>query len=420
MNNKILIGSVALLGLLFLSAHLIFKYKFKEFKVAVENYENEQLEYFKSEKVKVINQLSRDGLLELFDEYFDESLLFIEKDTIFTFILFSEKVKYKIGQIDYFECLQKKCVLEKQNIGVRNQIKSKEVALENKFGPTYRKWHPKLKEEKLEVKTLSLEGCSYCYPESYEISFDKNAWAEFEKFMEFYDNEVKSAQIQSKKAESDFSNNVSSTKKALKSGVINYFETRLTNNKSQILSIQNRSKTFNSPAIGAVPFNLTITSFDKQAFDRIVEDAFEEQWRYNSLSTGSMPYSSCYGSTNSCGGWSCSKIKVITGGNGDVLVSIKNTNGRVVRHGYIKGGHSYTFNVPDGNYQVFFYSGNGWNPNKQMISSSCNSLRGGFVSNESVTKDNYINLYSQIMTYELILQQQGNFSTKPSSKSEAF
>ncbi len=48
---------------------------------------------------------------------------------------------------------------------------------------------------------------------------------------------------------------------------------------------------------------------------------------------------------------------------------------------------------------VFFYSGTGWNPNKQMPSSSCNSLRGGFVSNESVTKDNYINLYNQIMIW---------------------
>jgi hypothetical protein len=55
-----------------------------------------------------------------------------------------------------------------------------------------------------------------------------------------------------------------------------------------------------------------------------------------------------------------------------------------------------------------------------MPSSSCSYLKGGFVSNEDVTKDNYINLYSQIMTYELILQQQGNFSTKPSSKNEAF
>lgn len=133
-----------------------------------------------------------------------------------------------------------------------------------------------------------------------------------------------------------------------------------------------------------------------------------------------MPYSSCYGSSNYCSDWSCSKIKVITGGSGDVLVTIKNSYGKVVRHAYIKGGNSFTFNVPDGSYQVFFYSGTGWNPNKQMPSSSCSYLKGGFVSNESVTKDNYINLYSQIMTYELILQQQGNFSTKPSSKNEAF
>jgi hypothetical protein len=47
-------------------------------------------------------------------------------------------------------------------------------------------------------------------------------------------------------------------------------------------------------------------------------------------------------------------------------------------------------------------------------------LHGGFVSGEDVTKDDYISLYSQQMTYELILQQNGNLSTKPSSKDEAF
>ena len=55
-----------------------------------------------------------------------------------------------------------------------------------------------------------------------------------------------------------------------------------------------------------------------------------------------------------------------------------------------------------------------------MKSTSCGNLHGGFVSGEDVTKDDYISLYSQQMTYELILQQNGNLSTKPSSKDEAF
>ena len=420
MKNKILIGIVAFLALLLVSVRFMFKNKFEEFKVSVQQYENEQLANFQQEKEKKIAQLSNESLAQLFNQYFEESKSIIEKDTTFSFLYLSESVKYKMGRLDYFDCLHQKCIVEKQNETAQKQITLKEKELEKKFGSTFTSWYPKLKDEKLLQKTSRIGNCSDFYSDLYEISFDKDAWSEFEKFMNSYDNEIEKAQIQSKQAETLFSNNVSSTKSSLKSGVINYFDTRLSNNKSEILSTETESKSFNSPTLGIISYNITKKSFNKQAFQNVADDAFEEQWKYNSLSTGSMPYASCYGSSNYCSDWSCSKIKVLTGGSGDVLVSIKNSNGKVVRHAYIKGGNSFTFNVPDGSYQVFFYSGTGWNPNKQMPSSSCSYLKGGFVSNEDVTKDNYINLYSQIMTYELILQQQGNFSTKKNKKNEAF
>lgn len=420
MKNKILIGIVVLLALLLLSVRLIFKNKFDEFKVSVQNYEKEQLAYFKQEKEKKIAQFSNEGLAELFNKYFEESKSLIEKDTAFSFLYLTKKVKYKMGRLDYFDCLHQKCIIEKQNEAAQKQITLKEKELEKKFGSTFTYWYPKLKDEKLLQKTNRIGNCSDFYSDLYEISYDKDAWIEFEEFLKIYDSEIKAAETLSKLAETQFVNNVSSTKRSLKNGFINYFDTRLSSNKSQILSTVTESKTFNSPKLGIITYNITKISFNKEAFKSVADDAFEEQWKYNSLSTGSMPYSSCYGSSNYCSDWSCSKIKVITGGSGDVLVSIKNSYGKVVRHAYIKGGDSFAFNVPDGSYQVFFYSGTGWNPNKQMPSSSCSYLKGGFVANESVTKDNYIHLYSQIITYELILQQHGNFSTIPSSKNEAF
>lgn len=420
MRNKILLGIAVLLVMLVLSVRYIFKNQFAEFEVSIRKFESEQLVDFQQEKEKMVARISNEGLEQFFDQYFDKSKSFIEKDTTFSFLYLSESIKYKKGQLDYFDCLHQKCILEKQNEISKKQITLKEIELENKFGSTFTSWYPKLKDEKLLQKESRIGNCSVFYSDLFEISYNKDAWIEFEKFMTSYDSEIKSAEIQSKQAETQFSNNVSSTKNSLKSGVINYFDTRLSNDKSQILSTGTESKSFNSPTLGIISYNITKTSFNKQAFQNVADDAFEEQWKYNSLSTGSMPYASCYGSSNYCSDWSCSKIKVLTGGSGDVLVSIKNSNGKVVRHAYIKGGNSFTFNVPDGSYQVFFYSGTGWNPNKQMPSSSCSYLKGGFVSNEDVTKDNYINLYSQIMTYELILQQQGNFSTKPSSKNEAF
>ena len=141
--------------------------------------------------------------------------------------------------------------------------------------------------------------------------------------------------------------------------------------------------------------------------------------KYNSLYTGSMPYSSCFGSNNYCNDYGCSKISVRTGGS-DVLATVKNGNGDVVRHAYIKSGNSFTFSVPDGQYQVFLYTGSGWNPDKVMRSSSCSHLTGGFVSREDFSKAELLYLNSQSLTYELILQENGNFSTDPSSESEAF
>ena len=196
------------------------------------------------------------------------------------------------------------------------------------------------------------------------------------------------------------------------------FAGKLSDRKSQILTTETETKQFNSPTLGLITYSVSKTSFDKQAFQNVADDAFEEQWKSNSLSTGAMPYSYCYGASNYCD-YGCSKISVRTGG-ADVLVTIKNISGEVVRHAYINGGYTFSFNVPDGQYQVFFYSGTGWNPNKYMKSTSCGNLHGGFVSGEDVTKDDYISLYSQQMTYELILQQNGNLSTKPSSKDEAF
>jgi len=70
--------------------------------------------------------------------------------------------------------------------------------------------------------------------------------------------------------------------------------------------------------------------------------------------------------------------------------------------------------------RCFFYSGKGWNPHKFIKKTTCGKLNGGFVSGENVTKDDRIYISNQILTYELILQENGNLQTKPSSTQEAF
>ncbi len=144
------------------------------------------------------------------------------------------------------------------------------------------------------------------------------------------------------------------------------------------------------------------------------EESENSKYANNSLATGATPYAKYYGGNKKCNEYGCSKIKVTTS-NSDVLVTIKK-NGRVVRHAYINAGDSYTFSFPNGTYQAFFYYGSGWNPKKSMKGGEIN---GGFVNNESFGKDDPQTLSNNILEYSLVLQHNGNFSTRPSDSDEA-
>ncbi len=144
------------------------------------------------------------------------------------------------------------------------------------------------------------------------------------------------------------------------------------------------------------------------------EQEIYDKYISNSLRTGATPYSKHYGRNSSCNDYGCSKIRVKTS-NSDVVVTIKK-NYKVVRHAFIQAGDSYTFSFPNGTYQAFFYYGKGWNPKKEMKGGK---MKGGFITNEDFGKDDPQSLYNNVLTYELILQQNGNFSTKPSNPEEA-
>lgn len=137
----------------------------------------------------------------------------------------------------------------------------------------------------------------------------------------------------------------------------------------------------------------------------------DEQYLSNSLNTGATPYKNkrLKGQT--------SKVKVTTssGTDCDIVVIIKH-NDEIVRNAYIKAGDSYTLAIPNGTFQVFFYGGRGWNPNKEMP----NGYTGGFVADESFSKDDPIRINNQILEYELRLQRNGNFTTRPSNRGEIF
>lgn len=149
------------------------------------------------------------------------------------------------------------------------------------------------------------------------------------------------------------------------------------------------------------------------------KESEEEKYINQSLKTGAMPYVHCLGKNNKCHHFGCSSIKIQAPINSDVLVTIKK-NGHVFRHAYIQANDHYTFEVPDGVYQTFFYYGKGWNPNKKMKKTNQGCiLKGGFTANEHVSKSDYKQLKNNALTYELILQPNGNFRPTPSNIEEA-
>lgn len=156
----------------------------------------------------------------------------------------------------------------------------------------------------------------------------------------------------------------------------------------------------------------------EQEAERARQQQILEDYGNHSIGHGAVPWRNCFGGNASCEAYGCSKIEVNASYDSDVMVVIKQ-GGRVKKHAYIQAGRSYTFEMPNGYYQPFFYSGRGWYPEKDMDSKLCATLKGGFIYSENWGKDDPQYLNNTILTYTLREMTDGNFSTRPSDESEA-
>lgn len=141
----------------------------------------------------------------------------------------------------------------------------------------------------------------------------------------------------------------------------------------------------------------------------------------NSLSNGAQPYARWYGNNLYLDDYTPhSEIVVKAPHNSDVIAIVRynNMNGSVAGHRYIRAGHTSTIYLKNGySYQTFFYYGRGWYPDKQMNG----KIQGGFIKGEAFSKDGSPSfLENNILTYELTLQENGNFQTSASSEGEMF
>lgn len=125
-----------------------------------------------------------------------------------------------------------------------------------------------------------------------------------------------------------------------------------------------------------------------------------DQYINNSLTTGSKPYSSYFGRAKTGDNY----IDIKTTEGADYIVIVKrHSNGKYINHVYIRGGEKARMYVPDGTFDTYFYSGKGWNPEKVV-----GNLTGGFVSGESMQKDDPQRIVSAYLEYTLYPVVNGN------------
>lgn len=420
MNTKLLLSLIISIAIVTGVSYLIFQNKLESAQRELKQHTSNSEVSFISDKEKYykifLNQHPTKS--ELFLEFFQLEKAKITKDTLIAFLFFNKKVQFEEFDKDYYSCLIEKCnaviSLEKFNTEFKKALKP----LYGEFSTNIDEWVDKIGLEKFQTTEDQIPICDNYFENSDIVSVNRSAITELKSFLSEYVKALDKYKRESNEAIADYNKSINEATYQLNRTGNDLLDDFIT--KNNILSEKIVTYSYTGDILGTIPYDILYKAFDKKYLTSKVQQLTNEQYKNNSLYNGAMPYSYCFGSENSCSSYySCSQISVKTPSSSDVLVTIKK-NGRVFRHAYIKAGRSFTFNVPNGTYQPFFYYGTGWNPNKFMKQAYCGDLKGGFISNEIFGKDSPQYLSNNILTYELILQVNGNFSTKPSNKEEAF
>lgn len=418
MNRIFIIFGISI-AIVFGSTYLIFCNQTEAARISIDEQNTSNRKLFINLKNSFLDEFSKKhpNQIDLFGDYFKPDKAQFQKDTLISFFVYSSKIPIIKYDNSYYSCLVFKCESEIEKIKINAEVKKELESIKRDFGEEVENWYQKIGEDKfLNVLNVN-ENCTSFFEKTEKFVINNTAFKEFREFLSKAKKDKYSYQKQSEDSTTRLNSLVKKAKKSLTDSGREMLERQM--GISNFLSERNIDLAFNGDILGKISYSLSIKEFEENKFNLILEDVYLEQYKENSLKNGAKPYSYCFGSSNSCGRHGCSQISVKTPYNSDVLVTIKK-NDKVYRHAYVRAGSSYVFNFSNGTYQAFFYYGKGWNPNKFMKNTSCGKLKGGFISNEHFGKDYPQNLYNQILSYELILQPNGNFSTKPSNKEEAF
>jgi hypothetical protein len=415
MDNKKLWSTVGVAGVVIVLISLL-SYRYNGFKKDIKLHEQQLDLRFDQEYSRIISTLKDQNAkaFERFADGFNKSVAIEKADTSYYML----SVDYEYPSLDYLNCLRSDVeagLRSERNESLNEQKKADFVGRFGKNGSEV------LSEmEKEGVFTEEYTECSKYFGNRQYTVYSEVIWDDVEEILS-EDTRLKvKAIIDNDRVDEQFLEDLESAYNQVRWSYRSDFEEKVKSSIDDILVEEEIETKTTTPTVGSWVTTTQKIRYDQDQLSSLLDQVLTDQWRSNSLSTGTKPYANCFGTSNSCSGYSCSQFKVTAGGK-DVVASIKNRNGRVVRHAYINSRSTYTFDVPNGSYRIFFYSGSGWNPNKPMNSSTCSRLEGGFVSGESITKGpQTVDLYNQIMSYELYEQIDGNFQTRSSSESEAF
>ena len=448
-NKKIIIRSiVAIFFLVFGITYLIFQNKVEKVKAGIPIIEKKESQRNEQRKNYWQNKYNTDYPTKDFTYLNLDSR--ITRDTLVSFFIYKKYLPINTFKECFFECVYYDRINEEKygeffTIGFSKEKKPNDISkyfylkLEKDITRKYKITKDEFKKLIVlaikseyswsneafikENKTAKDIKCLSCYND-YRANYIINDLAvdEFKEFAKKYMKEKKAIDASNRIVEREYNSKYNNLTSGMSYSLKNKVKSRV-NSKSLVTSIKEYYNFNFFNGIGNVDYSFDKKRYNTSSLDDIVNDVYKEYYSDNSLYTGATPYSYCYGGNPYCsppsGYVECSAITVDAPFNSDVIVLIKKRNS-VYSHAYIKAGSSYVFNLKDGTYQAFFYYGKGWNPNKFIKTAYCGKVKGGFVSNELVSKDDLLTLNHQRMTYTLRITTGGNLSTKSSNKNEAF
>lgn len=421
MSKRAFFIILSLLAAGFILIYVLFNNGFKNFQNELKSIEQYNFEEFQNKKDKILSKIktSNRGSISFFNTNFNQgnSVAIREKDTSYSLLYLQKKTTFNTYDHDYLNALEFASINQAKNDSIKMVLDQLKTAYEKKFPNDFNNWYEKLKNTHLTSEIAINHVYAHYFPDLKRIAINKEKWADLDGLFSKYKADKNSADAREVKYQSNVKKQMAKAKSKIRSSMRALFDKKVDERRHKLYSNGSISENYSGAALGKVEYFFKTKEFDQAVLNDIVEEVLMEQWKNNSLRTGAMPYANCYGSSNYCGPY-CSQITVKNSGS-DAVVLVK-TKGKVIRHAYIKGRSSFTFNVPDGAYSVYFMQGDGWNPNKKMKKTYCGTPRGGFVSGQSVTKDDFLYLNSETITYTLYTVNNGNFIPKTSSVDEAF